>query len=246
MKQNVRTLFLSDIHLGFRGCQADALLSFLKTVDCDHIILIGDIIDLWNMKTKLYWPIAHNDIVRHLIKRAKKKGTKIIFIPGNHDELLRTYVGSEFAGVEIHHEYTHHLIDGRKMHCVHGDKFDLVIQNTRWLAVFGSRLYDLSLSLNRHLNILRKRLGLSYWSLSQYLKFRVKRAVQYIDNFSQAVVKEAHLKQVDGIVAGHIHHAEITMIDGVLYANCGDWVESCTAIVEHYDGTLELIKYKPV
>ena len=240
--RKVRTLFLSDIHLGFRGCQAELLLDLLKSIDSDYIILVGDIIDLLSMNSKLYWPTEHNDVVRYIIKRTKK-GTRVIYIPGNHDDLLREYCGSEFAGVEIHEEYTHTLADGRTLHCVHGDKFDLVIQNSKWLAVFGSKLYDISLALSRHLNALRKKLGLPYWSLSQYLKYRVKRALQYIDNFSAAVVKEAQLKGVDGIVAGHIHHPEITMIEGVLYANCGDFVESCSGIVENKDGSLDLIKW---
>ncbi len=236
----VRTAWISDIHLGTPGCQADALLHFLKRLDCDTLYLVGDIIDGWQLRRSWYWPQAHNDVVQKLLRKARK-GTRVIFVPGNHDEFARKYVAHNFGGVDVVDDPVHVTADGRRLWVTHGDLFDGVIQCANWLAHVGDSLYGFTLRLNRHLNSLRARLGLPYWSLSRYLKLKVKRAVSYVSDFEVAVAREARRRGVDGVVCGHIHHAELRMIDGVLYANDGDWVESLTALVEHGDGRLEII-----
>ena len=238
----VRTVWISDLHLGTPGCRADALLDFLKHVDCDQLFLVGDIIDGWQLRRSWYWPQAHNDVIQKLLRKARK-GTRVIFVPGNHDEFARKYVEHEFGGIEVHHEWMHETADGRRFWITHGDLFDGVIQCAKWLAYLGDTLYEFALRLNNHLNSLRARLGLPYWSLSKYLKHKVKRAVSYIGDFEVAVAREARKRGADGVVCGHIHHAEIRDIDGVLYCNDGDWVESLTALVEHPDGRLEILDW---
>ena len=238
----VRTVWISDLHLGTPGCQAERLLDFLRRLECETLFLVGDIIDGWQLKRQWYWPQAHNDVVQKLLRTARK-GTRVIFIPGNHDEFARRYVQHNFGGVEVVDDWIHETVDGRKLWVVHGDLFDGVIQCARWLAHVGDWAYELTLRLNRHQNSLRARLGLPYWSLSRYLKLKVKRAVSYVGDFEQAVAREARRRGVHGVVCGHIHHAEIRDIDGVLYANDGDWVESLTALVEHPDGRLEIIDW---
>ena len=238
----VRSVWISDVHLGTPGCQAKALLDFLRTVDCETLFLVGDIIDGWQLRRNWYWPQAHNDVVQKVLRKARK-GTKVIFIPGNHDEFARKYLGHSFGGVEVVDEYIHELADGRKLWVTHGDYFDGVIQCAKWLAYVGDWAYELTLRVNRHFNTLRGRLGLPYWSLSKYLKLKVKRAVSYVGDFESAVAREARSRGMQGVVCGHIHHAEMRMIDGVLYCNDGDWVESLTALVEHADGRLEIIDW---
>ena len=235
-----RTLWISDLHLGTPGCQAEALLGFLKHTECETLYLVGDIIDGWQLRRQWYWPQAHNDVVQKLLRKARK-GTRVIFIPGNHDEFARRYVGHDFGGIEVAEDWVHETADGRKLWVTHGDLFDGVIQCAKWLAHVGDSLYEFTLRLNRHLNSLRARLGLPYWSLSKYLKLKVKRAVSYVGDFETALAREARKRGVHGVVCGHIHHAELRMIDGILYANDGDWVESLTALAEHADGRLELI-----
>jgi UDP-2,3-diacylglucosamine pyrophosphatase LpxH len=237
-----RSVWISDLHLGTPGCQAAALLDFLKTVECQTLFLVGDIIDGWQLGRSWYWPQSHNDVVQKLLRKARK-GTRVIFVPGNHDEFARRYVDHDFGGVEVVEEWIHETADGRKLWVTHGDLFDGVIQCAKWLAHVGDSLYEVTLRLNRHLNGLRARLGLPYWSLSKYLKHKVKRAVSYVSDFEVAVAREARRRGVDGVVCGHIHHAEIREIDGVLYCNDGDWVESLTALVEHHDGRLELLDW---
>ncbi len=237
-----RSIWISDVHLGFRGCQADFLLNFLQSTECKQLYLVGDIIDVWAMKGGLFWPQSHNNVVRAVLDKARG-GTEVVYVPGNHDELLRDHLGSEYGNVRLCDELVHTTADGRQFLILHGDKFDQVVQNGRWLAMLGSRLYDLLLSANHRLNAFRRRLGFGYWSLAAYLKHRVKNAVNYIGNFEQAVAEEARRRAVDGMICGHIHHAEIREIDGVTYCNCGDWVESCTALVEHHDGTIELLRW---
>ena len=241
-KARYRAVWISDLHLGTPGCQAEALLDFLKHVECDHLFLVGDIIDGWQLRRSWYWPQAHNDVVQKLLRKARK-GTRVIFIPGNHDEFARRYVGHNFGGIDVAEEWIHETADGRKLWVMHGDLFDGVIQCAKWLAHVGDTLYEFTLKLNRYLNTMRARLGLPYWSLSKYLKLKVKRAVSYVGDFENAVAREARRRGVHGVVCGHIHHAEMRDIDGVLYANDGDWVESLTALVEHADGHLEILDW---
>jgi UDP-2,3-diacylglucosamine pyrophosphatase LpxH len=238
----VRTAWISDVHLGTPGCQARALLDFLRELECETLFLVGDIIDGWQLRRSWYWPQAHNDVVQKLLRKARK-GTRVIFVPGNHDEFARKYVQHTFGGVEVVDDWIHVTADGCLLWVTHGDLFDGVIQCARWLALFGDNLYDFTLKANRLLNSLRARLGLPYWSLSKYLKSKVKRAVSYVGDFEAAVAREARKRDVHGVVCGHIHHAEVREIGGILYANDGDWVESMTALVEHADGRLEIVDW---
>ena len=237
-----RSLWISDIHLGTPGCQAEALLDFLKRTECETLYLVGDIIDGWQLRRGWYWPQAHNDVVQKLLRKVRK-GTRVVFVPGNHDEFARKYLGHSFGGIEVVEECTHETADGRRLWVTHGDLFDGVIQCAKWLAYVGDSLYEFTLKLNRYLNHLRAKFGLPYWSLSRYLKLKVKRAVSYVSDFEAAVAREARKRGVHGVVCGHIHHAELREIDGMLYANDGDWVESLTALAEHPDGRLELIDW---
>ncbi len=238
-----RTIWISDLHLGTPGCQAQALVDFLRITSCEQLYLVGDIIDGWQLRRQWYWPQAHNDVVQKLLRKARK-GTRVVFIPGNHDEFARRFIGNVFGGIEVHDEAVHTTADGRKLWIIHGDRFDGVIQCARWLAHVGDHLYGIALKLNHWLNSLRARMGFGYWSLSKYLKLKVKRAVSYIDDFEVAVSREARSRGLDGVVCGHIHHAELRTIEGILYANDGDWVESLTALVEHADGRLEIIEWQ--
>ena len=238
----VRAVWISDLHLGTPGCRATALLDFLRCVECDTLYLVGDIIDGWQLRRQWYWPQSHNDVVQKVLRKARK-GTRVVFVPGNHDEFARRYVEHNFGGVDVVEDCVHRTLDGRLLWVTHGDLFDGVVQHARWLAFLGDKMYDVALELNRHFNSLRARLGLPYWSLSKYLKLRVKRAVNFISDFEAALAREARRRGVDGVVCGHIHHAEIRDIDGVLYCNDGDWVESCTALVEQLDGTLQILDW---
>ena len=238
----VRTVWISDVHLGTPGCRADVLLDFLKHVHCEQLFLVGDIIDGWQLKRSWYWPQSHNDVVQKLLRKARK-GTRVVFVPGNHDEFARRYVEHNFGGIDVVEDCVHVTADGRRLWITHGDLFDGVVQCAKWLAYVGDNLYGLTLELNRWFNALRARMGLPYWSLSKYLKQKVKRAVSYVSDFEEAVAREARRRGVDGVVCGHIHHAEMRMIDGILYCNDGDWVESLTALVEHADGRLEIVDW---
>ena len=242
MRYRYRSVWISDIHLGTPGCQAGKLLDFLRRVDCDTLFLVGDIVDGWQLRRQWFWPQAHNDVVQKLLRKARK-GTRVIFVPGNHDEFARRYIGHDFGGIEVAAEWTHRTADGRTLWVTHGDHFDGVVQCARWLAVLGDRTYGVTLTLSRHLNSLRARMGLPYWSLSRYLKHKVKRAVSYVGDYERALVHEAKKRGVDGVVCGHIHHAELRMIDGIVYANDGDWVESLTALAERDDGRLEIVEW---
>ncbi|CAN5554019.1 UDP-2,3-diacylglucosamine diphosphatase [soil metagenome] len=241
----VRTVWISDLHLGTPGCNAHALLDFLKNMECTTLFLVGDIIDGWQLRRSWHWPQAHNDVVQKLLRIARK-GTRVIFVPGNHDEFARRYAGHSFGGIEVANDWVHLTADGRRLWITHGDLFDGVVQCAKWLAYAGDSLYNVTLVVNRHLNNLRARMGLPYWSLSKYLKARVKRAVTYLCAFEEAVAREARRRGVDGVVCGHIHHAEIRDIGGVTYCNDGDWVESLTALVEHEDGLLEIVDWSKV
>jgi len=241
-KRHYRSVWISDLHLGTPGCQAKALLDFLKHVECETLFLVGDIVDGWQLRRSWYWPQAHNDVVQKILRKARK-GTRVIFIPGNHDEFARKYVGHNFGGIDVAEEWVHETADGQKLWVMHGDYFDGVIQCAKWLAHVGDSLYEFTLKLNRYLNSLRARMGLPYWSLSKYLKLKVKRAVSFIGDFEAAVAREARRRGVQGVVCGHIHHAELREIDGITYANDGDWVESLTALAEQADGRLEIIDW---
>jgi len=241
-RRRYRTVWISDLHLGTPGCQALALLDFLKHVECETLFLVGDIVDGWQLRRSWYWPQPHNDVVQKLLRKARH-GTRVIFVPGNHDEFARRYAQHNFGGIEVAEEWVHETADGRRLWVVHGDIFDGVIQCARWLAHLGDSAYEFTLRLNRHLNSLRARLGLPYWSLSKYLKHKVKRAVSYVADFEAALAREARKRGVQGVVCGHIHHAELRDIDGILYANDGDWVESLTALAEHADGRLEIVDW---
>jgi len=242
--QRFRTIFISDIHLGTPGCQALALMDFLRTHPSDTLYLVGDIIDGWQLRRRWYWPQAHNDVVQKLLRRVRK-GCRVIYVPGNQDEFARDFIGHHFGGIEVVQEAVHVTADGRSLWIIHGDYFDAVVQCAKWLAYLGDNLYEFTLRMNRHLNSLRGRLGLPYWSLSAYLKQKVKTALNYVTDFEEAVANEAKKRGHDGVLCGHIHRAEMRMINGVLYCNDGDWVESRTALVEHYDGRLEILHWEP-
>ncbi len=241
-KRRYRTIWISDIHLGTRGCNAVMLLDFLRSVECEVLYLVGDILDGWRLRKGWYWPDAHNEVVRRILKMAHG-GTRVILIAGNHDEMLRPYAGMSFGGVEVALDAVHHTADGRRLLVTHGDSFDSVVLYARWLAFLGDKAYSVLLRLNVVLNAVRRRFKLPYWSLSAYLKKRVKNAVQFIGAYEEAVAHAARDCHVDGVVCGHIHSAEIRQIGDITYYNDGDWVESCTALAEAADGTISLIDW---
>jgi UDP-2,3-diacylglucosamine pyrophosphatase LpxH len=236
----VRTLWISDVHLGTRECKAEQLLHLLKHVLADKVYLVGDIVDGWQLRKRWFWPQAHNDVVQKLLRKARK-GAQIVFVAGNHDEFARQFVGLNFGGIEIVDEALHLTADGRRLWITHGDHLDGVIQHAKWLARLGDELYLFTLKLNNAFNRLRRHLNLPYWSLSLFLKQKVKNAVAYIDSFERALALEAAERRCDGVVCGHIHKAEIRPLGSVTYHNCGDWVESCTALVEDFHGQIRIV-----
>ena len=238
----VRSIFISDIHLGFRGCQAHYLLDFLRSVECEQIYLVGDIVDLWAMTRSFYWPQAHNDVIRTLLGKAKH-GTRVVYIPGNHDRVFRDHAGLVMGNIEVRREVIHQTADGRRFLVLHGDEFDGIVRASPLLESIGNSAYTFALALNRYLSRIRLRLGYPYWSLAAFLKHKVKNAVKYIANFERALALEARERGVHGVICGHIHRAEITEIDGITYCNDGDWVESCTALVEDHSGRLSLLRW---
>ena len=242
--RHFRAVFISDLHLGTPGCQADALLDFLRSHPSDYLYLVGDIVDGWQLRRRWYWPQSHNDVVQKLLRRARK-GCRVVFVPGNHDEFARAFIGHQFGGIEVMDDAVHTTADGRRLWVTHGDYFDGVVQCAKWLAYLGDNLYEFTLKLNRHLNSWRARFGMPYWSLSAYLKQKVKTALNYVTDFEVAVAHEAKRRGHQGVVCGHIHRAEMREINGTLYCNDGDWVESRTALVEHMDGRLELVHWVP-
>jgi UDP-2,3-diacylglucosamine pyrophosphatase LpxH len=241
-KRKHRTVWISDIHLGTRGCNAEMLVDFLRSIECETLYLVGDIVDGWRLRRGWYWPDAHNEVVRRVLKMAHR-GTRVVFIAGNHDEMLRDYAGMSFGGVELALEAVHETADGRKLLVTHGDTFDGVVLYAKWLAFLGDKAYGLLLRSNIWVNAIRRRLKLPYWSLSSYMKKRVKNAVQYVSSYEEAVANEALSRGLDGIVCGHIHCAEIRQIGGITYYNDGDWVESCTALAEDFTGSISLIDW---
>ncbi|WP_419252944.1 UDP-2,3-diacylglucosamine diphosphatase [Caulobacter sp. ErkDOM-YI] len=240
--RHYRSIFISDLHLGTRGCQAELLLDFIRHVECDTLYLVGDIIDGWKLRSGWYWPQAHNDVVQKILRLARK-GTEVIYVPGNHDDRIRDFCGVHFGGVVVARDVIHETADGKRYLVVHGDEFDGVVQQAKWLAFLGDWSYRTILMLNTLLNRARRRMGFGYWSLSAYLKVKVKNALHFIENFESAVADEARRRGVDGVICGHIHKAEMRDIDGITYVNDGDWVESCTALVEHADGQLEILEW---
>lgn len=239
----VRSVFISDVHLGTRACQAERLLSFLKSYPAEHLYLIGDIIDFWSMSRGIHWTPAQNTIVQKILRRARH-GEQVMLIPGNHDEALREYVGTAFGDIRLEYEWVHVAADGKRYLLVHGDEFDQVTYCHRWLAVLGDFFYNLLVRMNLWISWARRKLRRpGYWSLAGYAKRKVKTAINFIFDFEDAVAREVRKRGLDGVICGHIHWAALRDHQGVQYMNCGDWVDSCTAIVEHQDGTLELIHW---
>ncbi len=241
--QKVRSIFVSDIHLGTRACQAERLLEFMRSYSAENVFLVGDIVDFWAMRRGIVWTTAQNTFVQKILRRARH-GERVVFIPGNHDEALRDYLGIAFGDIEVVGEYVHELADGRRFLLLHGDEFDQITRHHRWLALLGDFTYDVLVRLNAILSFVRRRFGMNcYWSLAGYAKRRVKRALQFIFDFEDSAIRAARQRGLDGIICGHIHSAVIRQADGIAYVNCGDWVDSCTAIVEHFDGRLELVAW---
>jgi UDP-2,3-diacylglucosamine pyrophosphatase LpxH len=241
-RRKFRTIWISDVHLGTRGCNAELLINFLDNTDSEVMYLVGDIIDGWRLKKRFYWPATHNDIVWRILKRAKR-GTRIVYIPGNHDEMFRQFTGLNFGGVEIRRAAFHDTADGRRLMVLHGDEFDAVMLAHRWLAFVGDAAYTAIMALNRWVNVVRRRFELPYWSLSKMAKHKVKNAVEFISRYEQIVARAAAQRGVDGVVCGHIHTAEFREFGGIEYWNDGDWVEGCNALVEHFDGSMEILHW---
>jgi UDP-2,3-diacylglucosamine pyrophosphatase LpxH len=237
-----KTIWLSDIHLGFKDCRADYLLDFLNRVDCETIYLVGDVVDLWAMKRSLYWPPSHYEVLRTLFHKANA-GTRVVYIPGNHDEPFRDYVGNIFGPIEIRKEAVYTTVKGKRLLMFHGDILDEHMQLRKWESLIGDAAYDLLLFLNRWANFFRRRFGRHYWSLATYIKQRIPNARQVIDVFERAAVKEAERRGLDGVICGHIHQPALKEIDGLLYCNDGDWIENCTLLSESHDGELELLQW---
>ncbi|OAP42634.1 UDP-2,3-diacylglucosamine hydrolase [Sinorhizobium glycinis] len=241
--RKLRTLFISDVHLGSKAAKTDYLLDFLRHHEAETIILVGDIVDGWRLKRSWYWPQPCNDVVQKLLRKARK-GSRVIYIPGNHDEFMRDFPGVHFGGIEVAARHMHKGADGRNYLVLHGDEFDVVVRNARVLAYLGDWAYDTAIAINIGLAAIRRRLGMPYWSFSSWAKLQVKHAVNFIGEFQKVVAEEARRHHAQGVICGHIHHAVIEDIDEVRYINTGDWVESCTAIAEHFDGTMELITWR--
>lgn len=241
-QRHFRTLFISDVHLGSKAAQADLLIDFLRLHDAEKIYLVGDIVDGWRLKRAWHWPQSHNDVVQKLLRKARK-GTEIVYIPGNHDEFLRSFQGTHFGGIEVRQNDVHVTADGRRFLVIHGDEFDVVVRNARLIAYLGDWAYDAAIAINVVFNKARRAFGFPYWSISSWAKLKVKNAVSFIGTFETALAEEAARHGCDGVICGHIHHAEIAVRSGIHYVNTGDWVESCTAVAERHDGTLEMIRW---
>ncbi len=237
-----RSIWISDIHLGTRGCNTELLLDFLAKHESEYLYLVGDIVDGWSLRRSWYWNDDHNRVVRSVLEKSSR-GTRITYVCGNHDEFLRGYVGVMFGGVSLKNEAVHVTADGKRLLVLHGDEYDVCIRNAKWLAMLGSAAYAACLTANTWLNAIRRRFGYPYWSLSSFLKHKVKNAISYIESFEHAVVGDARRRGLDGVVCGHIHHAQIRDVGGTLYLNDGDWVESCTALVEDFDGNLSIVDW---
>ena len=237
-----RSIFISDVHLGTRDAKTTFLFDFLSRSKCDHLYLVGDIFDLWKLKKGWHWPAINNELLG-LVFRMAQNGTQVTYIPGNHDEMFRDYTGSDYNGVRLEHEAIHETADGRRFLVIHGDEFDCIMRHNKWLAYVGDGAYELLLWLNHWFNAARRKLGFNYWSLSAFLKHQTKSAVNFIGNFEKLVCHEAERRGVTGIICGHIHHATMRNIDGYEYKNTGDWVESCTALVEDNAGNFQVLHW---
>jgi UDP-2,3-diacylglucosamine pyrophosphatase LpxH len=246
-KERYRTVWISDTHMGSKMTQTQLLIDFLYSVEAENLFLVGDIIDIWALRSSWHWEQRHTNVVRKFLSFAKD-GARVIYVPGNHDEAFRDFVGLKFGEIALEREFVCETADGRRLLVLHGDEFDAVIKKAKWVAVVGARVYDSLLTVNRIYNRIRRLIGLDYWSLSGYLKQKTKDVVKIISNYEVALSNAAKVKGYDGVVCGHIHHAEIREINGIMYYNCGDWVESCTALVERFDGTMEILDWskKPV
>jgi len=243
LAQCFRTAWVSDVHLGTRTSNALALLEFLRDYDVGTLYIVGDLVDVWQLRRGIYWPQQHNDVIQKILRKARK-GTHVIYIPGNHDEFVAGFEGA-YGNITIQNHAIHTTADGRRILVLHGHELDTVVQNAKWLAFAGDVGYQFLLSLNPAINFVRRRFGLGYWSLSAYAKKRVKDAVSFVGEFEKAIVHYAEKYSVDAVLCGHIHSASIHQIGRVTYYNCGDWVETCSALVEHNDGTIELVHYDP-
>jgi UDP-2,3-diacylglucosamine pyrophosphatase LpxH len=242
MTTHYRSIFISDIHLGTKSCQAEKLLEFLRDTESEHLYLVGDIVDCWYMTKNLYWPQSHNDVIQKILRKGRK-GTEIVYIPGNHDEIMRNFTDQFFGNIILVDQYTYIDSKGNPILVIHGDQFDVVIRKAKWLAHLGSWAYDLAISANGIVNWFRRLLRRPYWSLSAWAKQRVKSAVNFIGEYETTLANYARTQAVDGIICGHIHSANISNFDGIAYMNCGDWVESCTALVETHDGEWRIIRW---
>lgn len=240
--RSVRTLFISDLHLGSKIAKADFLIDFLRNHEAETIYLVGDIVDGWRLRRSWHWPQSHNDVVQKLLRKARK-GAKVVYITGNHDEFLRDFQGMHFGGIVVADQAIHVAADGRRYLVIHGDQFDTIVHNVRWLAYLGDKAYDLAIVVNRIVGRFRRVFGMPYWSFSSWAKVAVKRAVNFISAFQTIVAEQARNAEVDGVICGHIHHAAMENIAGIRYINTGDWVESCTAVVEHFDGSMEILRW---
>jgi UDP-2,3-diacylglucosamine pyrophosphatase LpxH len=237
-----KSIWISDIHLGTRGCQADMVLEFIKYTRSENLYLVGDIVDGWALKNRWYWPQQHNDVIQKILRKARH-GTRVFYIAGNHDEILRKFIPINLGNVEILNQLIYEALNGKKYWVIHGDQFDGIIRYAKWLSILGSFAYEALIAFNRYLNYFRRRFGKEYWSLSKYIKFKVKNAVKFISEFESLVVSSAKQKNTQGVICGHIHHPAIENMKDIEYKNCGDWVENCTALVEHFNGNFELIHW---
>jgi len=245
--KHCRTIFISDVHLGTKGCKAELLNSFLKAHRCENLFLVGDIIDGWRISsTKWYWPSAHNRVVRQILRKSEKEKTNVFYVVGNHDEFLREYIAEhnfEMGNIKVVNEFRHETAKGENLWVIHGDAYDGITRHHRWVALAGDAGYNFLLWSNRWVNGIRRAFNLPYWSLSKAIKHKVKKAVSYIFEYENTVARETAKRKLDGVVCGHIHHAEMKTINGIRYYNCGDWVESCTAIVEDMAGNLDIVTW---
>lgn len=241
-KHKVNSIFISDIHLGTKGCKSKKLFNFLSEYQSDNLYLVGDIVDIWAMKRGLYWPQSHNDIVKLLLKKSRQK-TKVIYIIGNHDETFREFIPGEFGNIKIENKVIHTSADGKQYIVMHGDQFDVIVQNKKYLAILGSWAYDTLLWMNSYLELIQLKLKLKPWSISRFAKAKAKAVMNYIGNFEDTALEYAKSEGVNGIICGHIHHPIVKQVNESFYINCGDWVESCSAIIEHSNGTFELVTF---
>lgn len=237
-----RSVFVSDIHLGTRMSQADAFMSWFRNIECQQLYLVGDIVDGWALSHRFYWPQSHNDVIQKIMRQARK-GTRVTYLPGNHDEFLRGLGEQQFGRIRLVDSCDHVGHDGLRYRVLHGDQFDVVIKNAKWLAHLGTWAYDAVMRINLLISWVRRLLGLKPWSLSAWAKYKVKQAVNFIGEYEENLAGFAARHGYDGIICGHIHHANIREVHGMLYMNCGDWVESCTALVEHLDGRWEIVRW---